>query len=391
MGPDWSDLPQELVISIANRIAFMEDFAAFGAVCKPWRLVATKENFTGRLSHPFLMLPGKDGAAIREFYSFTKDGVQKVNLPEAEGKLLCYCSGWLITLEGLKFTLLHPFNRAQIKLPDFRDSDGRLSPTNMSHFHTVKKFVLSSNPSWTSDFAIMVLYDHKHLAFCKPREHKYWTSMVLDEHPLDITCYKGRFYAMCYNEVLVFDIENPKQAKTRVVVQASLRRRVHGSFGTKTYMVESAGDLLVVFSYGDIYRQAPSFRVSKVLRDGKRPSKLEVKDLGNRTLFLGDNNSSFSVMASDYGCKPNCIYFFSCIYRQYIYPEWGDWLVRSKENINMGIFHMEDGRFEQHFGSPSFALKEAKFPTFGTPCFWIQPSSKRRNPLATLKNKAVNP
>ncbi|CAL9023124.1 unnamed protein product [Prunus brigantina] len=294
----------------------MEDFAAFGAVCKPWRSVATKENFTGRLSHPFLMLPGEDGAAIREFYSFTKDKVQKVNLPEAEGKLLCYCSGWLITLEGLKFTLLHPFNRAQIKLPDFRDSDGRLlSPTNMSYFHTVKKFVLSSNPSWTSDFAIMVLYDHKHLAFCKPREHKYWTSTVLEEHPLDITCYKGRFYAMCNNEVSVFDIENSKQAKTRVVVQASLRRHVHGSFGTKTYMVESAGDLLVVFSYGDIYRQAPSFRVSKVLRDGKRSSKSEVKDLGNRTLFLGDNNSSFSVMASDYGCKPNCIYFFSCIYR----------------------------------------------------------------------------
>ncbi|KAI5315386.1 hypothetical protein L3X38_044562 [Prunus dulcis] len=29
---DWSDLPQELAISIANRIVLMKDFTAFGAV-----------------------------------------------------------------------------------------------------------------------------------------------------------------------------------------------------------------------------------------------------------------------------------------------------------------------------------------------------------------------
>ncbi|XP_008244710.1 PREDICTED: F-box protein SKIP23-like [Prunus mume] len=390
---DWSGLPQELVVSIAKQIAFLEDFVAFGAVCKSWRSAAPKENFTSRLKHqgPFLMLPQEHGAAIRKIYSFTDYKVRDLNLPEAEGKVCCSCSGWLITLQGLQFNLLHPLNRSQIKLPGFRDSSAKLSPVSMTDFHAIKKFVLSSNPAWTSDYTIMLLYDCKQLAFCKPRQDRYWTSMDLGSHPVDITCYKGRFYAVSHNgRVSVFDIENPtKEAKTEVVVSRMPRELlVHISPGRVKYLVESAGDLLVVSAHEEGYEPAPKFRVFKVpLRDGNWQLDSEVKDLGNRTLFLGDNNTSFSVLASDYsGCEPNCIYFFSYISQQYIYSRQPhNYLLPSRQNIDIGIFHVKNGRIQEHF-----YWEQRRFPTFGTPCLWIQPKFLEGNScFAPTTNKVT--
>ncbi|ONH92703.1 hypothetical protein PRUPE_8G190800 [Prunus persica] len=297
---DWSGLPQELVVSIAKQIAFLEDFIAFGAVCKSWRSAAAKENFTSRLKHqgPFLMLPQEHGAAI-----------------QAEGKVCCSCSGWLITLQGLQFNLLHPLNRSQIKLPRFTDSSAKLSP--------------------------------------------------------------GRFYAVSHNgRVSVFDIENPtKEAKTEVVVPRLPRELlVHISPGRVKSLVESAGDLLVVSAHEEGYERAPKFRVFKVpLRDGNWQLDSEVKDLGNRTLFLGDNNTSFSVLASDYsGCEPNCIYFFSYISQQYIYSRQPhNYLLPSRENIDIGIFHMKNGRIQEHF-----YWEQRRFPTFGTPSLGFSPNGE---------------
>ncbi|PQQ13810.1 F-box protein [Prunus yedoensis var. nudiflora] len=119
---DWSDLPQELVISIANRIVLMDDFTAFGAVCKSWRSAATKEIFISRLTHhvPFLMFRKKDAVDMLEFYSLTRDKILKFKLPEGGFQIICSCLGWLFTSRrGLEeLNLLHPLNHSQIKLPD---------------------------------------------------------------------------------------------------------------------------------------------------------------------------------------------------------------------------------------------------------------------------------
>lgn len=98
----------------------------------------------------------------------------------------------------------------------------------------------------------------------------------------------------------------------------------------KTYLVESAGALLVVFWYVQFkgieyechsrsYRirnyssSVTSFRVVEALpgRGNYVFKYSEVKNLGNRSLFLSDRSaSSFSIEVSDTcGCKANCIYF----------------------------------------------------------------------------------
>ncbi|PQM33524.1 F-box protein [Prunus yedoensis var. nudiflora] len=238
---DWSDLPQELVISIANRIVLMEDFTAFGAVCKSWRSAATKEIFTSRLTHqvPFLMFRKKDAVGMLEFYSLTRDKILKFKLPEGGVQIICSCLGWLFTSRrGLEeLNLLHPLNHSQIKLPGFRDSSCQVLRCR-DELSPFVRFVLSSSPSWTSDYTIIGQYDFQKLAFCKPREHKYWTSIVFEEYIWDIICYKGRFYAMDDDGIWVCDTENPKQAKANVVVPEI----PFGFVRQYSFMAESAGD-----------------------------------------------------------------------------------------------------------------------------------------------------
>ncbi|PON90858.1 hypothetical protein TorRG33x02_132640 [Trema orientale] len=83
-----------------------------------------------------------------------------------------------------------------------------------------------------------------------------------------------------------------------------------GYYYYKRYLVESSGgDLLQVKRY----RQWNNNRVTVFFRIFKLSSDLsrwvEMKTLGEDSLFLGDN-SSISVLASRYvGCQKNCIYF----------------------------------------------------------------------------------
>ncbi|KAH7833493.1 hypothetical protein Vadar_006889 [Vaccinium darrowii] len=53
---NWAELVQDLLILIARRVDFVEDFAVFSRVCRSWRSVAVKENFKGSQQIPWLML-----------------------------------------------------------------------------------------------------------------------------------------------------------------------------------------------------------------------------------------------------------------------------------------------------------------------------------------------
>ncbi|RXH99814.1 hypothetical protein DVH24_021616 [Malus domestica] len=50
----WAGLPRELIFSLAERMGSLEEFIVFGAVCKSWRSVATKENYFTNESYSLL-------------------------------------------------------------------------------------------------------------------------------------------------------------------------------------------------------------------------------------------------------------------------------------------------------------------------------------------------
>ncbi|XP_059453344.1 uncharacterized protein LOC132183895 [Corylus avellana] len=115
-----------------------------------------------------------------------------------------------------------------------------------------------------------------------------------------------------------------------------------------TYLVEtSGGDLLVVRRCLDSWRDqgmTDSFEVYKLVLDhesGRVVKRVEVKNIGDDALFLGDNYS-ISVSASAFlGCRPNFIYYTDDYIDTMPYYPNGP--------IDMGIFNLEDRSIQLHY------------------------------------------
>ncbi|KAK9913437.1 hypothetical protein M0R45_037254 [Rubus argutus] len=364
---DWSNLHQDLIIGLAEQIVSMKDFFAFRGVCKSWRSAAIKENCNRglRLQHivPVLVLPKNISAPIRNFYSLTKGEIYRLDLPETRGKLCFSSLGWSLTvsLDDSRLHLFNPLNHALIELPQLRAKTLIL--------RNITKFVLSSNPSWTSNYGVM-LQSNCFLVFYRPGyNNDKWTRIILPgsvEIFTDTIYYKGRFYVVGYKGgVFVCDMEDPKNAQMMLIAPA-LPQELFGLIYFKApYLVESATGalLLVVCSFG--YKKSESTlgcRVFKVSfgNGNSWSSESEVKNLGNRTLFLSANSSSFSIEALDDSiCKPNCIYFLNRCH------------VSTRGDIDIGIYYMEDGNIERDLEKLSdFQYKGSSL----TSHLWIQPS-----------------
>lgn len=358
---DWSSLLQDLVISIAERqLVSLEDFVSFGAVCKSWSLAATfaAENFTGRLTRqvPFLMFPADEkDSNIRKFYSLTRCKIYQLDLMLEAKEKICYSasSGWLITTQfdpphssfRVLVNLVHPFNKHdQIKLPNL-----------YSRSSSYLKFVLSSSPSsrTSSSYIVMVGLSPMTIAFCRPYDQSWREFTCWGGSACDVTYYQGRFYALgLRGSVSICDIEGTNEPGTRRIVKNMPRKLLHIpnyiKFKSDLYLVEVEGALSVVFlcyNSNDLPTSIVGFRVFKVpFTTDNWQSELEVRNLGNKALFLSPD-PSFCVEASNYsGCKANCIYFLlHDRYRRYR-VERGIW--ETRPTTYMGIFHMEDGKIE---------------------------------------------
>ncbi|KAL6126583.1 hypothetical protein ACLB2K_074630 [Fragaria x ananassa] len=365
---DWSTLHQDLINCFAHQVVSMKDFFAFGGVSKSWRS-AIKENSNAalRLHHkvPVLILSKEINAPVRNIYSLTEGQISQLDLPETKGKL-CYSSlGWLLTVSQVYSTLdlFNPLTHAHIELPP------PLAPKKFS-LRNLKKFVLSSSPSFTSDYVVMLLSYH-HLAFYKPGYNNgTWTlgPIPLPEPSIlvDAVYYKGQFYVVDYRgKVFVCKIEDPNNAAQMRLVAPEIPKRLFGAdiHFTARYLVESAtGTLLLVLTlYEDNSEVTTGCRVFEVPIDtGNSWAKSEVKNFGNTTLFVGANNSSFWVEPLDDSvCKANCIYFLNRSE------------VSTADDIDIGIYHMKDGKMDKHLEElPDFKYKGSSLTSHS----WLQPS-----------------
>ncbi|XP_044486928.1 putative F-box protein At5g55150 [Mangifera indica] len=341
---DWANLLPDVLLEITTHLTSCEDFVAFGSVCSSWRSVAImgKPGFLFKLA-PLLMLAPEKPTYQRGFYSFSEDLTRYFILPEVNSRRCLSSRGWLLTIAeaDLSMALLHPFSRFEIALPhpktikDWEDFSQGCDPT-LQHVVYISKFVLSTNPRRTSDYLVMVLHEYGgKVAYCKPGD-KSWTTMESSWLNHDITCYKGQYYVInTIGQIMQCDLT------TNVLVKVA--QMPHLKYPqSNLYIMESAGALIVVERYSEtILEDGPygttGFKVFQV--DLGNNKWTEIKDLGNRTLFLG-YNSSFSEEALY--CKANCIYFTDdCLEDYFDLPEGG--------GKDMGIYNILDGSIEPHF------------------------------------------
>ncbi|KAH7858905.1 hypothetical protein Vadar_029230 [Vaccinium darrowii] len=356
---NWAELHRDLLILIARRVGFVEDFAAFGGVCRSWRSVAVKENFKGSQQIPWLMLAeeeeekeeegeggDKNNRAVngRRFISITEGVViGKLMLPEAKGKRCLETRGWLVTIsESRDMNLLHPLTRVQA--------------------------VLSSSPSGSSkdDYVLMIIYGSLgFLGFCRGGDKAWTTIETRNGRFMDITYFNDQFYAVnARGMIYVCDVggRNPTEA---CPVGGEIQYTVVPNYERRPYIVEFEGNLLVVirdgydlrFPYGEVEMNADDtvdesridygtreFRVFKM--DVSNWRGTELHSLGDNALFLGDN-ASISIKASS-GLRPNCIY-----YTDDCWPSYG--FFKRGGGKDMGIFNLEDGSQTPCYGGESLS------------------------------------
>ncbi|KAK3231735.1 hypothetical protein Dsin_003616 [Dipteronia sinensis] len=228
----WAELDDDVLVEIARRITWSEDFIAFRCVCSSWQSAAVKENFRFQsIQTPWLMLPPRS-----------------------------------CTIPDDGFCDFIPLSKGQIfrtMLPEIR-SDRR-------HF-------------WS-------------------KGDKTWTRIVGISYA-DVTYYKGKYYAIDANYIITaIDVtsDNPSMIQVTQIQQLSTFRWDY----ERLYILESAGALVVVVR--KLENIDSQFRVFDI--DVSNGTWTEVKDLGNKALFLGQY-SSLSVEISHVShCKANCLYF----------------------------------------------------------------------------------
>ncbi|MBA0588935.1 hypothetical protein Gorai_017713 [Gossypium raimondii] len=158
-----------------------------------------------------------------------------------------------------------------------------------------------------------------------------------DEHEF----HKGKFYAVDFRlGIKSVQVTNMNGSLVSAFDEKIIIPPEEEGDNAFKYIVESSdGELLIVqrfiSTYGP-YRWTTNFKVLKLRQHANHVARLvEVRNIGDDALFLGDN-CSMSVAASRFPeCRPNSIYFTD------------DTILYTLEgSIDMGIFSLETGCFQ---------------------------------------------
>lgn len=338
MASGWSELPKDLLWSIATCLVTYTDQVRFTCVCTSWRSVLPTIEVR---SHAWLLLPRNNDTnkEHEKFYSLHERKVHYLEVPDEvlSKKFRGSSHSWLVSIEDSpRISLFNPFTRVQIalppryKFPDVRkycakklDTEYALEPYDgqkntyleaASHVHNsfLDKLVLSSSPtsSKAPNCMVAAIYgSHCNLAYCKVGD-KRWTCIAKGRMGYDDAIFHDqKLYAVTFTSyVEVFDLSaSPKLVDTieppqeegypqrRYLVKTSIgllqvQRHTKSTGDSKTYLYRT--------TFFNLYMYEPS-----------RRSWCKVENIGENVLFLG-LNTSISIASSDlHGYKGNHIYF----------------------------------------------------------------------------------
>ncbi|KAL6997663.1 hypothetical protein U1Q18_007789 [Sarracenia purpurea var. burkii] len=317
---DWTQIPYDLISMIANRIPAIEDFLALSAVCRSWRSVYVHKSWSPAPVFPWLMLSeSRDNQSTRAFFSFHKNRRYLLPLPEAHGRR-CWGSscGWIVTIGlDLQIHLLNPITRNRIDLPPQSTFSRQPIIGNPHWFRTHfihKAFVFNRQFRTEDDLLVMAIHgQNNHLAFSRPG-YNSWVTVETSFPCLfkDVTVFDGKIFAVCNsgNLVLVENVDVDDNGSPTARQIASPPNFADGQ--EKLYLVESSGELLMLCrrrtrSIVDFSLETISFDAYRFDFDDE--VWVGLGGLGDRALFIGDNNSLSISSVDDANCDANCIYF----------------------------------------------------------------------------------
>ncbi|KAJ6840136.1 putative basic proline-rich protein-like [Iris pallida] len=295
----WSELPPELLASISTSLLTISDYVRFRSVCSSWRASASPSPRHLPLQLPILLANHHH----HPLFSILSPSFSR-------HQILGSSSGYLAlrSPSSSSLSLLNPVTLSQIHLPF-------LNTFPMSPFF-IKKVVLSPPPP-DSISVLALLGWSTSLALSLPGRRSSWTLLPGCANYHDALFFRGRFHVVDgFRRVFVLDADAGRLSEAARVEVA--RAPPFLGRADKCYLVESAGDLLLVIrKFNGSVSATVGFEVFR-LGLGKETAEVEVvKSLGDRMLFLG-LNCSVSFLETDVGRRPaaaaagfrgDCIYF----------------------------------------------------------------------------------
>lgn len=207
---------------------------------------------------------------------------------------------------------------------------------------------------------VVVIHDMWALAFWR-RGDKIWTSVRNSwrDNVSDVLFHKGKFYAVtCDGELAIIHIDtiNPYIELLTDRIKKILDRRIYLAADSV-----SEGFFIFMRIKSNIHMTL-DFKIYEVVlaETGEYKRDLvEVRSLGDRIVFLGQN-SSMVVVASKFPVEGNCIYFTDDLLEAKLHePPIGIGC------IDLGVFNVEDRTIQP-------LLPDRYHPTFSPPV-WITP------------------
>ncbi|WMV44781.1 hypothetical protein MTR67_038166 [Solanum verrucosum] len=375
---DWAGFPHDLLVLIAKRVKVMEDYIAFGCVCNSWRTASSKDCFDLLSPQlPLLMLPDDDEKTYyREFYSLSKGKVsRKLYLPDAKGRdcFPTHHMGWLLTqsLDGEEVNLFNPFSATKIHLPNQFALRALQSPDDLieepEFYRHIKLATLSANPSFTSDYVLVISYDTdvNYLAFWLPGDIN-WTLFDMDERHggvCNMTYYKGKFYLLTWGaEIWVVDVQSrDRRVESHLIYLNDNKDLFRHSI--QYYLVVVNDALLFVARFGknrsNDNSAVDTFKCEVYEVDEMKCKLKRIDNLGDSTIFLGLNGAT-SIDSTKFtgAIMPNHIYFTDDWDEQNLSLECGG-------GKDTGVYNLEDGNIEYFY--PELPLSCICPPTWGCP------------------------
>ena len=262
-------------------------------------------------SYPWLVIcDGKDKER-QTFFSISKNYFYTRTIPEMRNKLI-YTStnGWLVLkdLDSNNLCLLNPTSKEMMQLPrlvDITDDDICIltaTPNDPNHqFHVV--FIHSNTCTFY---------------FCQLGDEKFYKQTFEEngsERIYSATFHGGKIHLSIYfgvpagNLLYTAEFVGREIYFTKLAVE-DIDKSLPFIFGFQTYLIESCGELLFVkrMSFGSYDRKVHSFLIFRM--DFSKKAWVQVKNIGERTIFLslsGSSISTCSILAE--GVKQNAIYF----------------------------------------------------------------------------------
>ncbi|KAL8088418.1 F-box protein SKIP23-like [Apium graveolens] len=397
MAVDWSELPPELLYTIATNLKHLQDHIRFRSVCQAWRSSTPETPVNLPCQLPWLMLPAhhfcfNPPSHHRGFYDLSNNKIHALSLSKITHRSRrCGSShGWLAFLEeSPSFFILNPLTRAVVNLPplsqfpnvmsfDFSKvgreytlktgDDDDVYSCNLKEMRDsyIKKVILSRSPHSGSDYIVVALINQTgDLAYCKKHDLSWKFIEAAHGYCEDVVYYNGMFMAVNkYGEIAACDLNGDKP-------NVSFMNTPHIVGGDMQYLVACKDELLLVTRYLelefngessqlDIIYKTTEFQVSRLNFKGVNWEALN--SLGDMALFLGEN-SSLAMSASEFPeCKGNRIYFTDD------YSEWNYDGVNGDHDL--GVYNLDDGSIEALPCYPFNSYSTRSWP----PPIWVTPN-----------------